>query len=175
MKNISTGTGLVALSAAILGSTVIMRYGPTDQAAHAAPLMEAVKAIAAASTAQVTPTIVWYGTCAVDISISGGSAQHSPGFWCLRAWSDGKLEAMFVSDGAQLCSFCGCPSPAQGACKSQWVVISDPAQGYTYRSDINFDSKVDGADLGTLLADWGNAPRQDIPPSDCPLNLINPR
>jgi hypothetical protein len=54
------------------------------------------------------------------------------------------------------------------------VVISDPAQGYTYRSDINFDAKVDGADLGQLLADWGDAPRQDIPPSDCPLALINP-
>jgi len=33
---------------------------------------------------------------------------------------------------------------------------------------------VDGADLATMLADWGDAPRYDIPPSDCPLNLINP-
>jgi hypothetical protein len=32
----------------------------------------------------------------------------------------------------------------------------------------------DGADLSQLLADFGDAPRQDIPPSDCPLNLINP-
>jgi hypothetical protein len=36
-----------------------------------------------------------------------------------------------------------------------WIVISDPAQGLTYRSDINFDSKVDGADLGLLLSNWG--------------------
>jgi hypothetical protein len=55
-----------------------------------------------------------------------------------------------------------------------WITISDPAQGYTYRSDINFDERVDGADLAQLLADFGDAPRQDIPPSDCPLNLINP-
>jgi hypothetical protein len=55
-----------------------------------------------------------------------------------------------------------------------WSVISDPTQGLTYRSDINFDSRVDGADLGTLLADWGDALRHDIPPSDCPLALINP-
>jgi hypothetical protein len=54
------------------------------------------------------------------------------------------------------------------------VVINDPAQGLTYRSDINFDSKVDGADLSQVLNDWGDAPRQDIPPSTCPLNLINP-
>jgi hypothetical protein len=28
--------------------------------------------------------------------------------------------------------------------------------------------------LATMLADWGDAPRYDIPPLDCPLNLINP-
>jgi hypothetical protein len=38
--------------------------------------------------------------------------------------------------------------------------VTDPAQGLTFRSDINFDSKVDGADLGTLLADWGEAPHE---------------
>jgi hypothetical protein len=48
------------------------------------------------------------------------------------------------------------------------------AQRRVDRSDINFDEKVDGADLGQLLADWGDAPRQNIPPSDCPLALINP-
>ena len=40
--------------------------------------------------------------------------------------------------------------------------------------DIVADYRVDGGDLGTLLANWGDAPRQDIPPSDCPLALINP-
>jgi hypothetical protein len=55
------------------------------------------------------------------------------------------------------------------------MLISDSNQGFNAASDINFDEKVDGADLGTLLADWGNAPRQNIPPSDCPLNLVNPR
>jgi hypothetical protein len=54
-------------------------------------------------------------------------------------------------------------------------VISDPNSGYNAASDINFDSKVDGADLSQVLNDWGNAPRQDIPSSTCPLNLINPR
>jgi hypothetical protein len=53
-------------------------------------------------------------------------------------------------------------------------VISDPNSGYNAAADINFDSKVDGADLSQVLNDWGNAPRQDIPPSTCPLNLIHP-
>ena len=82
MKNLSTGAGLALLSAAILGSTIIMRFGPADQAAHAAPPMEAAKAIAAASTAQVTPTIVWYG-------VSGDAFEQT----IIRAWSDGRVEA----------------------------------------------------------------------------------
>jgi hypothetical protein len=61
-----------------------------------------------------------------------------------------------------------------GFCTSGWKIVSSPAQGLTYRSDINFDSNVDGSDLAQVLNDWGNAPRQDIPPSDCPLALINP-
>jgi len=166
MKNISTGTGIALLAGAILGSTIIMRFGPADQAAHAAPPMEAAKAVAAAATAQVPPepTIVWYG-CA-------GSAIY-------RAWSSGRIE---ITEGSYRINYnlpCGDPNrkvwtSTDGCPGTKWDVISDDAQGLTYRSDINFDSKVDGADLSQVLNDWGNSPRQDIPPSDCPLNLINP-
>jgi hypothetical protein len=55
-----------------------------------------------------------------------------------------------------------------------WTTVSDPNFGYNASADINFDSKVDGSDLAQVLAMWGNAPRQDLPPSTCPLNLINP-
>ncbi len=160
MNNLSTGTGLVALSAAILGSTIIMRFGPADQAAHAALPMEAAKAIAATATAQVTPTIVWYGT-------SGFSSNAWNLGVIFRSWSDGRVEMKRIHGS-------GDPCAEALVCNPAWIVISDPAQGLTYRSDINFDAKVDGADLGQLLADWGDAPRQDIPPSDCPLALINP-
>ena len=33
---------------------------------------------------------------------------------------------------------------------------------------------VNGADLASILGNWGDAPRVPFPPSDCPLNLINP-
>lgn len=59
-------------------------------------------------------------------------------------------------------------------CKSGWIVVNDPAEGYAAASDLNFDQQVDGADLGQLLASWGDAPRHTIAPSECPLNLINP-
>jgi len=54
------------------------------------------------------------------------------------------------------------------------VLSSDPNAGCKAAADTDCDSKVDGADLGQVLAMWGDAPRQDIPPSICPLNLINP-
>ncbi len=160
MKNISTGTGIALLAGAILGSTIIIRFGPADQAAHAAPPMEAAKAIAAASTAQVTPTIVWYGT-------SGFSANTWSIGVIFRSWSDGRVEMKRIMGSSDPCA-------ENLLCNTAWIVISDPNSGYNASADINFDSKVDGADLSQVLNDWGNAPRQDIPPSTCPLNLINP-
>jgi hypothetical protein len=160
MKNISTGTGLCVLGLCLASYPVLDRVMPKADASatHAA-------AIAAAVTAQVEPTIVWYG-------VSGDTL--------FRAWSSGRVEATSGFTTTNYNYSCGDQSRYTWSCfdncgpGTRWVTVADPAQGLTYRSDINFDSKVDGADLGTLLADWGDAPRQDIPPSDCPLNLINP-
>ena len=104
------------------------------------------------------------------------------GFWLLRAWSNGTVEARWIGTatdsrvdiGESALATCVTDVGMPTVCKGPWVVIADPAEGYAFRSDLNVDEVVDGADLGQLLADWGNAPRQDIPPSDCPLNLINP-
>ena len=162
MKNLSTGTGIALLAGAIVAYPIIDRVMPKADASatHAA-------AVVAAATAQVEPTIVWYQAV--------GTAEVQSIF---RAWSDGRVEATRgywagASSGGPVCYFWRADGPGAQLC-NKWSIVSDPAQGSTYRSDINFDSKVDGADLGTLLADWGDAPRQDVPPSDCPLNLINP-
>ena len=58
-------------------------------------------------------------------------------------------------------------------CANEWVVVNNPAQGLTFDADLNFDESVDGVDLGMFLAKWGPAPRNPVPPSDCPLGLIN--
>jgi hypothetical protein len=167
MKHCTTGTGLVALSVAILGSTLIARFGPAETAANAANPAAMATAVAVATTAQATPNIVWYGAVAGYANSSG-----EYGGQIFRAWSDGKVEARGYRSGStnngnqSMCSgFWACPT---------WIVVSDSNQGYNAAADINFDSKVDGDDLGQLLAAWGDAPRHDIPPSDCPLNLINP-
>ena len=59
-----------------------------------------------------------------------------------------------------------------GQLSNQCIVVSSPNEGLNAAADINFDEVVDGGDLGQLLASWGNAPRNPMPPSDCPLGLI---
>jgi hypothetical protein len=59
-------------------------------------------------------------------------------------------------------------------CASPWIVICSPTQGFKAAAESNADEKVDVQDLTTILANWGDAPRVPFPPSDCPLNLVNP-
>ena len=104
------------------------------------------------------PTVVWYGTVMDGMN-------YNPGYPVLvRAWSDGTVEAMqFVVEKSSCAPISSCDT---------WHVISSPNEGLNAAADINFDERVDAADLGQLLAAWGDAPRNDYPPSDCPLGLI---
>jgi hypothetical protein len=157
MKNLSIGTGLAILGLCVVSPSILDRIAPTAHAGTAA-----TSAIVAAATAQVPPepTIVWYGT-----SSSNAGSGYQVMAVVFRAWSDGKIEFKQMLPGINSCASSVCPN---------WQVLSDPNSGYNASADINFDSKVDGADLSQVLAMWGDAPRQDIPPSTCPLNLINP-
>jgi hypothetical protein len=163
MKNISTGFGLCVAAAAALAYPFVSSLAPS---ANASAVTAAASAVSTAAISQATPTIVWYGIAHNNRYYFSAANINSREYSILvRAWSDGRIEA------TKLCTYETCSDSIGSA---SWRVVSDPAQGLTYRSDINFDEKVDGADLGQLLADWGDAPRQDIPPSDCPLALINP-
>jgi hypothetical protein len=168
MKNISTGFGLALLAGAILAYPFVSSLAPS---ANASAVTAAVSAVSTAATAQAGPTIVWYGISQPLTGTSSSSALHGAMF---RAWSNGRIEYKPYYPTITNCICCPWSSECTSTSVSEWRVFSDPAQGLTYRSDINFDEKVDGADLGALLADWCDAPRQDIPPSDCPLNLVNP-
>jgi hypothetical protein len=161
MKNISTGTGLCVLGLCLASYPIIDRVMPRAEAGATH-----VAAVVAAATAQVPPepTIVWYQTV---------SPSWAYGYWMLRAWSDGKIESRWCKTYNNTLVNCAGESSTP-PCFGDWVVISASNMGYNAASDINFDSKVNGSDLAQVLNDWGNAPRQDIPPSTCPLNLINP-
>ena len=166
MKNLSTGTGLALLAGAALAYPFVSSLAPNANASA----VTAAAAVTTAATGQAGPTIVWYGIS--PASVSQGGAMMGAMF---RAWSDGRIEYRPFFPGPPYSSDACDLYLGQQAGGCGWRLFSDPAQGLTYRSDINFDEKVDGADLGQLLADWGNTPRQDIPPSDCPLNLVNSR
>ena len=171
MKNLSTGTGLALLATAIVAYPIVNRISSVDQTAHASV---PVAAIAAAATAQAKaePTIVWYHAIAREYPYAQMGTYGSQ-FWLVRAWSDGRIEARHVNSFGSDLNDCN-PTTNPNPCVSRWVTVSTPSEGYAYRSDITADQVVNGADLATMLADWGDAPRYDIPPSDCPLNLINP-
>jgi hypothetical protein len=66
-----------------------------------------------------------------------------------------------------------CPNPCAD-CQNRLGTAVNPAQGLTFDADLNFDEAVDGVDLGMMLAKWGPARRNPVPPSDCPLALVNP-
>ena len=126
---------------------------------------------AAFNAGPAEPTIVWYGV-AETLKGRQNFAGGNPSDWTsdttkhviYRAWSDGTVEAKVASPGSEPgCAFESC---------STWTVIASPNEGLNAAADINFDERVDAADLGQLLAAWGDAPRNDYPPSDCPLGLI---
>jgi hypothetical protein len=165
MKNISTGFGLCVLGLGIAAWPVLDRLAPS---ANASAVTAAASAVSTAATAQTEPTIVWYG---VSPPYTTSSAQYMGAMF--RAWSDGRVEYKpYFTNSPYTSSACDLYLGAPPGCG--WRLFSDPAQGLTFNADLNFDEAVDGADLGELLAKWGPAPRNPVPPSDCPLALINP-
>jgi hypothetical protein len=167
MKNVSTGAGLCVLGLCIVGYPLVDRIGTRAEAG-----IPAAGAVAAAALAQdpPAPTIVWYGVCPPGLA----SGYNTTGV-LFRAWSNGRIEYKTfwppVGQNVASCELWLGPSTT-GPCG--WRVFSDPSAGLTFNADLNFDEAVDGVDLGELLAKWGPAPRNPVPPSDCPLALINP-
>ena len=118
------------------------------------------------------PTIVWYESHArVENSVANLDTNN---VLLLRAWSDGTIERRSIKydSRSDVGSCTGVSEGSECVNTRGWFVISSPNEGLNAAADINFDEVVDGGDLGQLLASWGNAPRNPMPPSDCPLGLI---
>ena len=161
-KNAMAGAvTLCGVGLCTIGGAMMMQHGAQAQAAGVMPAASA--AVASAASAQVEPTVVWYGTFGgLNVSLLAGAV--------LRAWSDGTVEMKKMKYFAINDEACTSSLP----CSSPWLVISSPATGYRAAADLNADELVDGVDLASILANWGDAPRVAFPPSDCPLDLINP-
>jgi len=170
-KNAMAGAvTLCGVGLCMIGGAMLMQSGAQAHAVGGAmqAMPAAASAVAAATSAQAggEPTVVWYGVGA-DTTTFGSTARVDRVY---RAWSDGTLEMKRVFFGWNN-DDCGGTSLA---CAGPWIVISSPNAGFKAASDTNADEKVDGADLTMILGNWGDAPRVPFPPSDCPLNLINP-
>ena len=165
-KNAMAGAVTVCgVGLCLIGGAQLMQN--SNRADAAVGSLAAMNAITTVAFAQVEPVVVWYGVS----SPSYGSYATAPPL-LFRAWSDGTVEVKVISMsvGQNWCD----PSTPLAPCTSVWKVISSPTAGYKAASDINADELVDGADLAMILNSWGDAPRVPFPPSDCPLNLINP-
>ncbi len=155
---------LCGVGLCMIGAAQLMQFGTHANAASAVPTASLAAMLGAAAHAQTGPTVVWYGSY-------GGNYNGLVGGTVLRAWSDGTVEMKKMSYfGGSSSEACNSTIP----CSSPWLVISSPSSGFRAASDANADERVDGADLATLLSNWGDAPRVPFPPSDCPLDLINP-
>ena len=170
MKSISTGAGLAVLGVSVLASVLISnpRFGSNAEASGA----NVAQQIVAAATAQTDPTVVWYGMSSAYYP----DANYNK--WLLntvtRAWSNGRVEMKIIRKHLEVYQqtdrFCN----NEINCSTGWTVVSDPNLGYTAAADIDLSGQVDNGDVGMALLNFGPAPRNDVPPSDCPLNLINP-
>lgn len=160
-------TGAVALCGAglcMIGGAMLLQTGSNAYAAAgSSPICSAVVA-AATTQAGGERTVVWYGTY-------GGNSNNFVGGAVLRAWSDGTVEIKKLSRFADSCTDASSANPP---CSSPWIVISSPTAGFRAAADLNADEIVNGADLATVLSNWGDAPRSPVPPSNCPLDLVNP-
>ncbi len=170
LKNVSTGGGLALLAVAVLanaGASLLSAFSPQAHADATA----AGRAVVASAMAQGggEPTIVWYGVLPAS---STGSQPYRWFGYLLRAWSNGVVEAKALSPAenfGQIPPFCG-----HNMYTCEWQVVSTAQDGLAALADLNADSRVDAQDLAQVLSRWGDAPRNDIPASECPLNLINP-
>ena len=147
MRNVSTGTGLLALG---LGIAVFPLVSRLSAPAEAAVSTSAAMAISAAATSQAGPTVVWRGVTQQN--------QHT---FYHRLWSDGKLEVKAVArpfpPGANSCNF------GQFSCASVWITVPgtnnfDGDSGFAAcTGDVNGDAAIDGTDLALVLSNWGGA------------------
>lgn len=95
------------------------------------------------------PVIVWY-----DVTDGGGNRTIA---W--RLWSDGRLEHRFLGSNY------GCNAGWIDRCDTWMEVPSATNDGFACRGDINGDRNVDSADLGLLIAQWGQDISCDPQPS----------
>ena len=162
MQNAGLTIGMVAIGLG-LASIGFNLNGNQANATTAAPV--------AFNAGPEEPVIVWYDVEGSVYPGNGGSTW-TRGHHVYRAWSDGTIEMRVLGTSAGDGFPSECTSNSGDYCTTEWIVIASPNEGLNAAADINHDEIVNAADIGLLVAAWGDAPRNPMPPSDCPLGLI---
>ncbi|MDZ4831764.1 MAG: hypothetical protein SGJ09_16405 [Phycisphaerae bacterium] len=155
--SVSTGTGLVMLAGAVVVHAFVA--GPRlESTAHAA-------SDAKGPPADLPRQVVW-----LDQQTGTNDPSSMSGYAILfRGWSDGTIEVKRFYWSAM---YNGSSWPMVYSGATEWAPIPGTQFGMACAPDVNHDSVVDGADLATLLAAWGPATCEPVPPIPCPLNQI---
>ena len=145
-KNAMAGAvALVGTGICMIGGAMLLQQTPHANATASVPSF-ASTAIVAAAAAQTTPTVIWMGFA---------SESHTNVLVFTRLWSDGTMEVRSVGVARE---YSDCGYFIVGSCPSHnWIEIPPPpaGNGFACRSDVNGDRRVDGADLASLLGNWG--------------------
>ena len=142
-KNAMAGAvALVGTGLCMIGGAMLLQQTPQANATASLPSFASTTIVAAATT-QTTPTVIWFG-------VTGGNSEtlyH-------RLWSDGRQEVRVVKfyvEGGCQDGYFPCST------NFNWIEVPPPpaGNGFACRSDVNGDRRVDGADLASLLGNWG--------------------
>ena len=136
---------------------------------------KAMAAAPAVAPGDGEPTIVAFGPYQTNgVSLSSSMSESRSGFY--RLWSDGRLEVRLLvinrtrnlvcEPGSPLLYEFGC-GEFDSAADTGWIEVPEPpgGEGFACRSDLNGDRRVNGADLATLLSQWGDGVSCDPQPT----------
>lgn len=150
-KNAMAGAvALVGTGLCMIGGAMLLQQTPQANATASVPSF-ASTAIVASATTQTAPTVIWFG-------VTSGERNNNSAYSTTyhRLWSDGRQEMRVVWFNILVdCSDLVIPCSTN----FNWIEVPPPpsGNGLACRTDINGDRRIDGADLGLMLGDWGSS------------------
>jgi hypothetical protein len=162
MKQLSTGTGLMALGVCVLAATVVATHRSGSEA-----------------FAQVTGgerRIVSTGVFQSGGVLNNANSETYAGVYAYRIWSDNAVDLRCLGRaytsgwGSQASSYFWECLPANGNF-SGWRTVDNGTSGFRPITDVDMSGETDAGDISQVLLDF-NTRSEDLPPPpiDCSIN-----
>ena len=138
-----------------------------------------------ANRAQAVPSVVVTAGPDEPVIVAFGSLSGTYGLSFYRLWSDHRIEVRLTDSGGTsasnvLCNnrpliHTGCSNNDPVLLDTGWLELPPPpgGDGFACRGDINGDRSVNAADLGLLIAQWGEGVSCDPQPTYPCFDLDN--